>query len=64
MSAWRDHHGGACPVHPQAMVLLDYRSGWKSLVEQRAGGFVWTHRNDPFDIVAYQVVSVPEEVRR
>ena len=60
---WRPHNGGACPTDPQALVRLRYASGWTSTHDQRAGGLVWTHRDQPFDIIEYQVTSVPQEVR-
>lgn len=62
MTAWRDHHGGACPTDPGATVRLRFASGWESKVEQVAGGFEWRRRGEPFDIVAYQVVGLPPEV--
>jgi hypothetical protein len=63
MSLWREHHGGACPTDQNSLVRCRYASGWTSTHDQRAGGLVWTHRAEPFDIVAYQVVSVPQEAR-
>jgi hypothetical protein len=60
--SWRQHHGGACPTHEQAKVVCRYACGHQGK-PTRAGGLRWSHRGEPFDIVAYQVDDVPEEVK-
>lgn len=61
MSAWRDHSGGACPTHGDATVRVRFRNGRES-AEYAAKGLVWTYRGGDFDIVAFKVLSVPEEI--
>lgn len=60
---WREHRGGACPVDGRVMVRLRFREGAESKEPARAGAFVWADRGQPFDIVAFLVEEVPEEVR-
>jgi hypothetical protein len=63
LSQWREHRGGACPTDPNSMVRLRYAGGWESKIDHRAGGMDWSHSRDDWDIIAYQVVSVPQEAR-
>jgi hypothetical protein len=57
------HHGGACPCHPEALVTVQYANGYCSGNPLRAAGLRWSRRDDPWDIAAYFVLDVPEEHR-
>jgi hypothetical protein len=63
LSPWRDHNGGDCPTHPEAKVRFRFRNGWEPSEDRRAGAYVWRHRGWEFDVVAYRVVGVPQEIR-
>ena len=60
---WHPNRGGACPVHPDAIVRLKYSCGRESSHEYAAGKLNWALRGWDFDIANYRVVSVPDEVR-
>ena len=58
----REHRGGACPTHPDAIVRVKLRgpAAWGRF-EYAARQLRWKHRNDAGDIVRYAVVSAPKE---
>lgn len=61
---WREWRGGSCATHPQAKVRLRYRgvdAFFESKWEYPAGRMRWTHKDEPGDIIAYQVVDIPPE---
>lgn len=54
---WRDHNGGACPVHEKALVRVRWANGSAAERDYQAGGLRWSKRADPYDIAAYMVTS-------
>lgn len=69
MSDWIEWHGGECPVPPETMVLVRYRSRGQTHEPCDAAHFSlgdcwWKHESwdGSYDIVAYRVVpSAPTE---
>lgn len=61
MGAWHTWSGGACPVHPDAVVRLQWRAGQESRFEYPAKNLVWRNRDQPFDIVGFKIISSPVE---
>lgn len=62
MTQWREWRGGACPTNEQAEVMVKWACGFVSRHSYKAHQLRWTHKGDPFDIAAYQVVGLPEEL--
>ena len=60
MTDWIGWKGGECPVPPDTMVEVRLRDG-RELFPSLARGWywVWTGGGDPYDIVAYRVISEP-----
>jgi hypothetical protein len=59
---WIDWPGGGCPVTPDELVEVEYRSATPNFPATRswpnnAREFYWEHLNGPNDIVRYRVVS-------
>lgn len=54
---WQQHNGGDCPIDRDSIVRFQFASGKTSEKEYRAGSFIWRRRGQPFDIVAYRVVT-------
>lgn len=65
MSGWKDHRGGACPVHHDTIVRLRFR-GFDKPFESRntypAGRLRWSRRDEAGDIIAFQVIEIPEDL--
>ncbi|MCR4297229.1 MAG: hypothetical protein NUV75_00540 [Gallionella sp.] len=59
---WIPWAGGECPVHQDALVDLELRSGdFKRSI--RAKIWYWYHAGERCDIIAYRVVKQTDEVR-
>jgi DNA-directed RNA polymerase subunit M/transcription elongation factor TFIIS len=59
---WLEWPGGDCPVAPETLVEVEYRSATPNFPATRswpnnAREFYWEHLNGPNDIVRYRVVS-------
>lgn len=57
---WLKHHGGSCPVLPEAIVSVRFRNGDLSRHTYAARQLRWHRlpgRVTPFDIVAFKIVE-------
>lgn len=60
MTDWIPHDGGPCPVAPETMVELRFRTGEEHISEPRAGMWMWQHSGRPSDIIAYRIAKEPK----
>lgn len=60
MSEWIEWSGGECPVAPETVVEIRVRDG-NPYPTDTADKFYWLHGQLGSDIIAYRVVSTPEE---
>lgn len=60
---WTRWNGGACPVHEHAVCRFQFACWRTSERTYPAWQFRWSRSGQPFDIVGYQVVGLPEEHR-
>lgn len=64
MRPWHEHRGGACPTDERSKVRVQYRGverPFLSRAEYAAGRLRWSHKDEPGDIIAYQVTEAPKE---
>ena len=58
---WIEWHGGECPVPPDTIVEVKFRSGAIGL-EHRAGGYRWGQADHSSDIVEYRTVTEQPDI--
>lgn len=60
---WKAWSGGSCPVHPEAYVNYQMRSGTRTTKGEKAGLLNWVHGAVPnrSDIVAYCISETPSQ---
>lgn len=65
---WTRWNGGACPVHPQAIILPWFKAIGQAKHTYRAEQLNWGERIHegqrlPGSILGFRVIEVPEELR-
>ena len=54
---WVEWRGGNCPVPPDTVVQVRYRSGVQLVSARAAIAHYWLHRGGPSDIIAYRITK-------
>lgn len=57
---WLSHKGRGCPVSPTTKVSPQYRCGCIPKHVHEAQQLRWSHKGEPFDIMAYLIVEAGE----
>lgn len=60
MTDWITWNGGPCPVAPETMVELRFRTGEEHAALPSAGFWTWGHDGISSDIIAYRIAKEPK----